>query len=261
MPSFIYPIEGIVFFLSHPKQLWLKTLAPIVLTLIFSTFSVGLSFKVLLPTLVDKLLEWHWPHWMSWFVSLMTTVLESAILNLIFFAMIVPFFQDQVFDATLRARHMDAIFDEVVEVPRLVRCWRSTRTSLLITWLLLVIKILLMILTAPLQLIPILGTALACYINGWPTAWNQHVHYDLEFRGMRVRESSKLAWDKKWHYANFGSVAFAFEIIPILNIFFVWTNIVGAALWIADDYLEDHKPSGEHAPLLPNDVESSYETI
>lgn len=71
----------------------------------------------------------------------MTTVLESAILNLIFFAMIVPFFQDQVFDATLRARNADGIFDEIVEVPRLVRCWRSTRTSLLITWLLLVIKV------------------------------------------------------------------------------------------------------------------------
>jgi hypothetical protein len=111
------------------------------LTLVFSTFSVGLSFKLLFPSLVDKLIEWHWPHWMSWFVSLMTTVLESAILNLIFFAMIVPFFQDQVFDATLRARNADGIFDEIVEVPRLVRCWRSTRTSLLITWLLLVIKV------------------------------------------------------------------------------------------------------------------------
>jgi uncharacterized protein involved in cysteine biosynthesis len=75
---------------------------------------------------------------------------------------------------------------------------------------------------------------------------------------MKVRESSKLAWDRKWHYANFGSVAFAFEIIPVFNIFFVWTNIVGAALWIADDF-EAAKPSSERAPLLSN--QENYETI
>lgn len=94
----------------------------------------------------------------------------------------------------------------------------------------------LLILTAPLQLVPILGNFVACYINGFPTAWSHRLHYDIELRGYKVSESYQHAKNNKWKYANFGAVAFALEIIPVFNIFFVWTNIVATGLWIADEY-------------------------
>lgn len=36
-------------------------------------------------------------------------------------------------------------------------------------------------------------------------------------------------------YSSFGSVAVGLEMIPLANLLFVWTNIVGSALWVADE--------------------------
>ncbi|OBZ89009.1 hypothetical protein A0J61_02940 [Choanephora cucurbitarum] len=237
-PAFTFPFRGIWFLIRHPKQLWLKTLSPILLTILFSAFSIGFSIKYLLPGLANKMISWHWPHWMSWFVSIISTVLEGAIINLIFFAFLVPIFQDSVFDATLKARGLERIFEEEEErdIPKLVVCWRNMRSSILVTWILITIKILLLVLTAPLQLVPVVGNALACTINGWPTAWNLRLHYDIELRGYKVSESYHHARDNKWTYVSMGAAAFALELIPLFNIIFTWTNIVGAGLWVADEY-------------------------
>ncbi|CEG66369.1 hypothetical protein RMATCC62417_02962 [Rhizopus microsporus] len=144
---------------------------------------------------------------MSWFVSVISVVLESAIINLLFFAILVPIFQDAVFDATLEAKGLGHLLDDTEDIPRIVICWRNIRSSILVNWLLIMVKILLLILTSPFQLVPVVGTALACYISGWPTAWNQHLHYDIEIRGLKVSESYRYAKEHKWDYANFGSVA------------------------------------------------------
>lgn len=113
------------------------------LTLIFSVFSIGVSIRFLLPRQVEKLIEWHWPHWMSWFISSVSTVLEAAIFNLIFFAILVPIFQDAVFDATLKAAGLERIFDEAEErdLPYLVLCWRNFRSSVLVLWFLILVKV------------------------------------------------------------------------------------------------------------------------
>lgn len=55
-------------------------------------------------------------------------------------------------------------------------------------------------------------------------------------RGNKVRESYKHASHNRSTYVSFGAIAFGLEIIPVLNILFVWTNVVGAGLWIADEY-------------------------
>ncbi|KAI8640554.1 hypothetical protein BD408DRAFT_476632 [Parasitella parasitica] len=253
LPSFTFPLKGFYFFITHPKELWLVTLSPIILTLIFSIFSIGASIKFLLPALVGKFLEWNLPHWMSWFVSIITTILESAILNLIFFMILTPIFQDLVFDRTLKARGLGRIFDDEEERndPKLVICWRNLRSSVLVTLCLVVVKIVFIILTAPLQLVPVLGTVLACYISGWPTAWSQRLHYDIELRGFKVSESYHRARDHKWDYASFGSVAFGLELIPLFNIVFLWTNIVGASLWIAEEYENE---MGITTPIKKRDI-------
>ncbi|KAI9359437.1 hypothetical protein BD770DRAFT_386052 [Pilaira anomala] len=265
MASFAFPLRGVYFLLSHPKQLWLKTLSPILLTIIFSFFSIGFSLRYLLPNQVEKLLEWNWPHWMSWAISIVSVILESAILNLLFFAFLVGFFQDMIFDATLTARGHADLLDDTDDINKIVLWWRGVRSSLLVNILLILVKIILIVVTAPLQLVPIAGTALACYISGWPTGWSQHLHYDMEIKGLTVGASYKAAAKNKWHYISFGSVAFGLELIPIFNIFFMWSNIVGAALWIADEYEKenglkskaissDPGSSSEQTPLLSNEA-------
>jgi len=60
-------------------------------------------------------------------------------------------------------------------------------------------------------------------------------HYDVEIRYISVLQSRKEAWARRQEYTSFGSAAFALEMIPLANLLFMWTNIVGAALWVADE--------------------------
>ncbi|KAI8367475.1 uncharacterized protein BYT42DRAFT_648511 [Radiomyces spectabilis] len=247
-PPYTYPVAGALFFLRHPSQLWLKTLCPLLLTLGFGLVSIVLAFLYLLPLQRDALIDAHWPTWIAWVASVIFVLLESAVANMILFAVLVPFFQDAVFDATLKARGLQRMFDGRVEVPGLVACWRNMGSSLTLAF----IQVLLFIITTPLHLIPVVGTALACCINGWPKCWSHFIHYDVDFRGMTAKESLRFAWNHRKSYCLFGTVAVALELVPVANLIFVWTNIVGAALWAGDNF--------EKAEQLPRGIGASGNT-
>lgn len=72
-------------------------------------------------------------------------------------------------------------------------------------------------------------------------SWGHHLHYDLEFRGFSVSDSRSFAWRHKADYCNFGVVAVALEIIPLFNLIFMWTNVVGAALYVGDKYEKNER--------------------
>jgi hypothetical protein len=72
----------------------------------------------------------------------------------------------------------------------------------------------------------------------------------LEFRGWTVAESRRYAWQRKSEYASFGAVAVGLELIPIFNLFFMWTNAVGAALWVADQYEENERAIASQSPSI-----------
>ncbi|ORZ11913.1 hypothetical protein BCR42DRAFT_379581 [Absidia repens] len=248
LPSAIYPLKGIAFFFQHPKELWLKTLLPFLLTLGFGVVSIVIAFFYLLPWQVHSLEHsHHWPAWLAWPASVIFSIIESAIFDLLCYAILLPFFQDALFDATLKARGLDRLLNGGPDVPALVRCCRSFSSSLLLVFFLVLARVLILIITLPLNLIPVVGTALACYINGFPACWGLTIHHDLELRGMTVTESRRHAWKHRFSYCNFGAVSVALELIPIANLLFMWTNIVGAALWLGDAFerAEQTVPSNE----------------
>ncbi|ORZ18630.1 hypothetical protein BCR42DRAFT_230298 [Absidia repens] len=230
-----YPVQGIFFFVAHP-QLWAKTICPFLLTLIFGIISLVLCFVFLLPLQAHALINANCPAWLAWLVSVIFVLLESAIIDVIFFAILIPIFQDALFDATLKARGLSRMFETRVPVSGLTLCCRGIGSGIIFVWFLVLAQILVLILTAPLHLVPVVGTVLACYINGWPACWGAMIHYDLEFRGFSIGDSRRHAWRHREEYCQFGVVAVALELIPLFNLIFMWTNIVGAALWVADEY-------------------------
>ncbi|RCI04802.1 hypothetical protein CU098_000085 [Rhizopus stolonifer] len=231
-PPYTYPLTGIAYFISHP-QLWLKSLCPFLLTLIFGLISLFISFVYLLPLQAHALIQAHCPVWLAWTVSVIFVLLESTVIDLVFFAIVLPIFQDALFDATLRARGLDRMFRSRVPVSGLRLCCRGVSSGLVL--------ILILIITAPLHLIPVVGTAIACFINGWVACWGHHIHYDLEFRGLSVGQSRRLAWKHRSAYCQFGTVAVALELVPFFNLLFMWTNVVGAALYVGDRYEKNER--------------------
>ncbi|CAJ0846901.1 9690_t:CDS:2 [Entrophospora sp. SA101] len=121
---------------------------------------------------------------------------------------------------------LDALFDDVLRLRGLNHVLeRKGRPSDLIITLLI---------TMPLHLFPVIGTFLYCYLNGWIMTWGHQIHYHLEIKHWSVNQSRKFAWRNREDYIQFGAIAVALELIPILNLVFFWTNVVGAALWTAD---------------------------
>lgn len=79
------------------------------------------------------------------------------------------------------------------------------------------------------------------YLTLYIYSWGHHLHYDLEFRGFSVSDSRSFAWRHKADYCNFGVVAVALELIPLFNLIFMWTNVVGAALYVGDKYEKNER--------------------
>lgn len=83
----------------------------------------------------------HCPSWLAWIVSVIFVLLESALMDLIFFAIILPIFQDALFDATLRARGLDRMFATRTEVSNLLLCCRGLSSGLAMVWLLILAQV------------------------------------------------------------------------------------------------------------------------
>ncbi|KAF9351283.1 hypothetical protein BGX26_010673 [Mortierella sp. AD094] len=150
---------------------------------------------------------------------------EIALMVLLFYLIILPIYQDGLFDRVLKLRGLRHVLEKK-HGNDVVKCMRG---------------ILVLILTLPLNLIPVLGQILYATINGWILTFGIRFHYDSEIRNISVAQSRREAWKRKKDYAGFGSIAVALEMIPFANLLFMWTNIVGCALWVADEIEKEER--------------------
>ncbi|KAF9909373.1 hypothetical protein EC991_008758 [Linnemannia zychae] len=154
----------------------------------------------------------------------------------LFYLIILPIYQDGLFDRVLKLRGLRYVLD-ANRGNDVVKCMRGVNGGLFI----LFCQIIVLILTLPLNLIPILGQILYATINGWILSFGIRFHYDAEIRNMPLAQSRREAWSRKSEYTSFGAVAVGLEMIPIANLLFMWTNIVGCALWVADEIERDER--------------------
>lgn len=62
-------------------------------------------------------------------------------MDVIFFAILLPFYQDALFDATLKARGMGRMFATRVEVNGLVLCCRGISSGVVLVWFLVLAQV------------------------------------------------------------------------------------------------------------------------
>ncbi|KAJ9055163.1 hypothetical protein DSO57_1007075 [Entomophthora muscae] len=224
--SSFYPLEGIKFFLFHPS-LWKKCFCGLVIMVIVALGSlVGFSFLIS-PT--SNLLKNHgWPGWLAIIMCILFMIVESALFTIIFSLIFLPILQDQIFAHTIKLKgYKESILDR----PAQGMGWKIFIGSIAYA----LIQVLTMLLTIPLHLIPVFGTITYCYVNGLVFAWGLRLSDLMPFRGLSFTQTRHHVLKNKWEYMSFGSVAFALEMIPFLNWIFIFTNVVGAALWAIDD--------------------------
>jgi len=222
--GFLYAFRGIWFFVFNPS-LWFVVVCPLACASFFSVLSVVLLLAFALPAQAHALynaIETAWfPMWLAWLISVALTLLESAIVVMLLTQLLFNCYKGMLEERVFRLRGIATDDSSTVAV-----ACANVVSQALFAWLV-------MLCTVPLNLVPVVGNVVFFFLSGTVFAWNLHASYfgskDLGF-GQQLRFVAGHWFD----YMSFGFVCLALDMIPIVNFFFIFTNMVGASLWAAD---------------------------
>lgn len=188
LPTSVYPLRGMFYLLSHPS-LCRRLLCGLIAIVLFSIVASILLFLFVFPWQAQALSDYT-SVWLAWLISFLLTVLEIGTSVLIFSSVFVAHYMSHIFDAVCREETM--LFNRE-ETSTTMTSRYSCLKSLLI---LLIFRVFLLVVTSPLNLIPLLGTLLYIYVNAFYYAWSLHCRYfdllGLTFaQGLLVRQNRR----------------------------------------------------------------------
>ncbi|EJD07451.1 uncharacterized protein FOMMEDRAFT_100704 [Fomitiporia mediterranea MF3/22] len=85
----------------------------------------------------------------------------------------------------------------------------------------------------PLNLIPVVGTAVFLILQGRKIAPSYHARY-YQLKEFDDARREYFIKENKGGYVAFGTMAMIMNLIPVASIFFTFTSTVGAALWASE---------------------------
>ena len=83
------------------------------------------------------------------------------------------------------------------------------------------------LISLPLNLIPVVGTLLFCMINGTLMAWRLQLSYFKE-KNLPPSVCSYILKHRISEYASFGTVCMILDLIPLVDILLIYTNIIAS---------------------------------
>ncbi|CAF3691973.1 unnamed protein product [Rotaria sordida] len=233
--SYTYPFHGIFYLITHPS-LWRQISCGLIIMLIGSIIASILLFVFAFPSQAHGLSS-HMAEWLSWVLSFFLTLIEIAISVLVFSSLFLAYYMEIIFDAVWRQETMG--INEIQRERLLSRTYSFIKSFLI----LIIVRVILIIITSPLNLIPILGTILYIYINGYYYAWSLHCRY-FDLLGLTFSQGKHFVEENRSDYTNFGVVGLLLEMIPLINLVTPITNVIGSSLWACD--IERYKEPLRH---------------
>lgn len=246
--SYVYPFKGIVYFLTH-RALWKPFTSRILPTL---GLSLGVFGSMLFFTYVPQLAILVF---VNGPLAVFTTGLlilneSSTIVNIISRNFLLQDALLDTFDGTLVARNATSIVSEGRQlksgsdpISRLGKILKSPFSKFSPQ------AIVRYVMYLPLNFIPVVGTIMFLLIQGRGRGKTVHGRY---FQLKEWSQSQQQDWLSRHTgpYTTFGTIATLLEMIPVLSMFFTFTNTVGAALWAADLEQKNTSMSQVTAPNL-----------
>lgn len=167
----------------------------------------------------------------AWITVLQQASLISTILCSIF---VLPQVQRVVFDAVLSREFQNDVvllgkLRRVVKVPFLVRFGHLVYflpALLILPWVILRGIALLGI-----SSIPYIGPLIVAILQASTKGLQSHSRY-FALKGFDRRQITAIYRENTGQYMGYGFVANLLDSIPILNLFFMFTNAIGSALWV-----------------------------
>ncbi|KAG6546842.1 hypothetical protein Mapa_011695 [Marchantia paleacea] len=252
VPVWTYPIKGFYFFFRNGHRLWhrvVRFVIEVILAIVGILFAL---FYATFPMQHDFIVRFL-PHWMGGPGAIALILLETAIAIVVLFQYRLESAQRKLFIDVLAIRRVkvepvtpdehswlqERLIPQLVGVPAEAPMKKVARQKKPQGYLSKVLTedehpIMHFLITLPLNFVPVVGNAIFCWLNAFPTAISLHHYYYTEMKGLSSEEFSAVVHAKKPQYQHFGLIASAFSLVPGLDVILVLTNAVGAALWAAD---------------------------
>ncbi|PTB43953.1 uncharacterized protein TrAFT101_002514 [Trichoderma asperellum] len=255
--AYLYPIKGIFYFIAH-RSLWQPLLDRVVPYGTLTASVIGAMFVITyLPQLAVMAL-FNGP--LAVYSTVLLTLNESSIIiHMISRTWLLQESLMDTFDGTLVARNATAVVQQGREVhagsdpmKKLGKVFKKRFEKLSLTAMIRYVMYL------PLNFIPVVGTAAFIFLHGKHRGNIVHSRY---FQLKNWSDSQRAQWihTHSGAYASFGVVATLLEMIPVVSVFFSYTNTVGAALWAADIESQNNPMVKETAPKLRQAAADSFE--
>mmetsp|Transcript_25719 Transcript_25719/g.55904 ORF Transcript_25719/g.55904 Transcript_25719/m.55904 type:complete len:322 (+) Transcript_25719:369-1334(+) len=246
-------VMGMGAFAIRP-HLWVKVILPILVTLATTIASLVILFSIALGPQAHLFIKLSWPDWLAWTVAVLCVLVEVSVVNLIVLLVLFGQVQSDILRSILEEKGViAALRDEKGEVPE-QNCMRDVCHSIGF----LLVRLPLLLLTLPLNAIPVLGQVAWILLNGWLYAWELEAEF-MVMLDNRFSCDHQLKFVKNHFGAffTFGAGAMALELIPFVGpwVFFA-TNACGAAL-LAERFHEERKRRLESERDLEDESSSS----
>ncbi|CCE84021.1 Piso0_004623 [Millerozyma farinosa CBS 7064] len=193
-----------------------------------------------------------------WFSVLQQAGLVSAFIVTF---LLMPEIQRVAFDAVLSRECADDVvlmgkLRRVVEVPFLVKCgqavWALPAALILPFHMLKAIGVFII------SAIPVIGPILVVLIQAPTKGLRLHARY-FTLKSYDKRQIKVIYKLNRARYMAFGIVANALETIPIFSVFFMFTNTIGAALWVID--IENNHEDHPHVFASQESIQAEFRRI
>mmetsp|Transcript_5366 Transcript_5366/g.15662 ORF Transcript_5366/g.15662 Transcript_5366/m.15662 type:complete len:291 (-) Transcript_5366:352-1224(-) len=228
-----YPVKAMKFISTHPS-LWKR---------VFCVVAVGITVAficlvlLLVFALKPQAAAFGGEQWWSWLLAVLAVILETAVLSALLMAVVQSKAQTEVFTETMK----------------LEKCWdaeRMTKQRLAKDFQIFKKNFFVRVITFPLNIVPVLGSALYAAINATFVGWDYMDRYfdavklpsklqRVEVFGEDRSDISALChrstYDEDNEYARFGFMVALFEATPVIgSVLFPLTNACAAALFACD---------------------------
>ncbi|KAF9052765.1 hypothetical protein BJ165DRAFT_1600919 [Panaeolus papilionaceus] len=232
--AWLYPFYGGAYLVSNPALL--RGLYPALLRAL--TASVGVTIGLFVFTYIPQIALFS-------IVLGPLSVIPATLLVLVEAYFLTTFItktflfrsaQDQIFDAVLKKQGHGALvesgnlnkrqrnksaFQDIAE-PITASFGRFSKEG-----------ILRYIVTAPLNLIPVVGTVIFLLYNGKKSGPSFHERFFF-LKGANENTARKFIQQKRGAYTAFGAAALALNLLPVVGSIFNVASVVGAALWASN---------------------------
>lgn len=227
-------IQGIYYFFAHP-DLWPFYVSILVPQLIITLVIYVLMYTMFYPVQAVLAGFLYGPGGLvtAWFSVLQQS---GMVAGLIVVMILMTEIQKVAFDAVLSREYADDVvllgkLRRLQNVPFLIKFGQKILKLprvLVIPFILFKTFVMLMI-----GSIPLVGAPLVIVLQAPSKGLRCHLRY-FALKGYDRRQIRSIYNSKRGHYMGFGIVANILETIPVISVFFMFTNNIGAAIWAID---------------------------